>query len=107
MLLGVNAVPSYSIVAVSVNDAETFQKYVDGHQGTLDKYNGRFLVASPDFEAIEGSWPGQIVVVHEWPDRDSFHRWYDSDEYAPWKKMRFSSATANVILVDGLPIDPV
>lgn len=97
--------PTYSIVGVTVNDQQLFQQYVDGHTGTLTKFGGRFLVAGPDFELIEGVSPGDVVVVHQWPDRAAFHAWYDSDDYRPWKKMRFASAVANVILIDGLPLE--
>ena len=97
--------PAYSLVAVTVNDHQLFQEYVDGHKGTLDKYGGRFLIASSEFDTIEGSWPGHIVVLHEWPDRDAFDAWYSSSEYKPWKEKRFASAEANVVLVDGLPVD--
>ena len=97
--------PAYSIVAVTVHDQQLFQHYVEGHKGTLDKYGGRFLIASSDYEMIEGKWPGQVVVVHEWPDRDAFNAWYTSSEYKPWKEKRFASAQANVVLVDGLSVD--
>ena len=93
--------PAYSIVAVTVNDQQLFQQYVDGHKATLEKYGGRFLIASREFDTIEGKWPGQFVVVHEWPDRDAFNTWYGSSEYKPWKEKRFASAEANVVLVDG------
>jgi len=96
---------TYSLVAVTVKDPELFQRYVDGHQGTLEKFGGRFLIAGSDFETIEGTWPGQIVVVHVWPDRNAFHAWYASSDYKPWKELRFASAEAKVVLIDGLPAD--
>jgi len=95
---------AYSIVSVTIKDPQLFQQYVDGHTETLTKYSGRFVVAGPDFELIEGVSPGDVIVVHEWPDRTAFHSWYNSDEYRPWREMRFSSAAANVILIDGLPL---
>lgn len=95
--------PAYSIVGVTVEDPQLFQQYVDGHMDTLTRFGGRFLVAGNEFEMLEGSWPGQIVVIHEWPDRAAFHAWYASDEYRPWKKMRLAAASANVLLIDGLP----
>lgn len=97
--------PAYSIVAVTVTDPERFQRYVEGHRDTLSKFGGRFLAAGPEFDRIEGNWPGQLVVLHEWPDRDAFHSWYESDDYRPWKAMRFSSATAHVVSIDGLPAE--
>jgi len=94
---------AYSIVSVTVHDPALFQQYVDGHKDSLKAFGGSFLVASQDFESIEGAWPGQIVVVHRWPDRASFHAWYDSKDYRPWREMRFASATATVILANGIP----
>jgi len=96
--------PAYSIVSVTVHDPQLFQRYVEGHRDSLKTFGGRFLVASQDFTSIEGSWPGEIVVVHQWPDRDSFHAWYDSDDYRPWRQMRAAAATASVLLVDGPPV---
>ncbi|MEN8190638.1 MAG: DUF1330 domain-containing protein [Thermodesulfobacteriota bacterium] len=94
---------TYSIITVTVKDQELFQKYVDGHGDSLTKFGGRFLAASSDFEIIEGTCPGQIVVIHQWPDRASFHNWYTSEDYRPWKEIRFSAAETNVVLMDGLP----
>ena len=96
---------TYSIVGVTVKDPQLFQKYVDGHMDSLTKFGGRFVVAGSDFELIEGVAPGDVIVVHEWPDRTAFHAWYASDDYRPWKEMRFASAVANVILIDGLPLE--
>ena len=97
--------PAYSIVSVAVKNPQLFQQYVDGHKETLSRFGGRFLVAGSEFDDIEGAWPGQIVVVHEWPDRAAFHAWYDSDDYRPWKELRFTAASANVVLIDGCPVE--
>ena len=96
---------AYSIIGVTVRDPQLFQKYVDGHGETLTKYGGQFLIASSEFELIEGVCPDQIIVVHEWPDRAAFHAWYASDEYRPWKEIRLAAATTNVLLIDGLAVD--
>ena len=61
--------------------------------------------AGSDFDVIEGPAPERILVIHQWPDRAAFHAWYASAEYAPWKEIRFASATANVVLIDGLPME--
>jgi uncharacterized protein (DUF1330 family) len=98
-----NMMSVYSIVGVTVNDEQLFQKYVEGHTDSLASFGGRFLAAGSEFDVIEGDWPGQIVVLHEWPDREAFHAWYASDEYRPWKEMRFAAANANIVLIDGLP----
>jgi len=97
-------VSAYSLVGVTVKDPELFQKYIEGHAESLTKFGGKFLAAGSDFECIEGVTPGEVIVVHEWPDRAAFHAWYDSDDYRPWKEIRFASAAANVVLIDALPV---
>jgi len=96
--------PAYSIVGVTVNNGTLFQQYIDGHTDSLETFGGRFLAAGNDFELIEGSWPDQVFVIHEWPDQKAFRDWYASEEYRPWKKMRHAAATANVVLIDGMPV---
>ena len=64
-----------------------------------------FLAVGNEFDLIEGVWPGQIVVVHEWPDREAFNAWYASDVYRPWKEIRQAASSANVVLIDGLPAE--
>ncbi len=100
--------PVYSIVDVEVTDEERFNHYVQGHQPTLERYGGKFLVAGGKHEVIEGEWEPHLVVVHQWPNRAAFRAWYDSEEYRPWKEIRQASSRANVIVVDGLPpgLDP-
>ena len=95
---------AYSIVDVQIRDKEVFYKqYVPGHGASLEKFGGRFLVATPRQKIIEGNWPADhVVVVHEWPDSEHFEAWYNSSEYEPWKKLRHSVSSANVILVEGV-----
>lgn len=95
---------AYTIVDVQIRDKDVFYKeYVPGHSPTITKFGGRFLVATPKKQIIEGDWPSDhVVVVHEWPDLEHFRAWYDSPDYAPWKKLRHSVSTANVILVEGV-----
>lgn len=96
--------PAFSIVDVEVLDQEKFNRYVQGHQPTLEPYGGKFIIAGGTHEVIEGDWNPHLVVVHQWPDREAFRSWYESEEYGPWKEMRHESSKANVILVDGLPL---
>ncbi len=95
---------AYSIVDVQIRDKDVFYKeYVPGHSSTLIKFGGRFLVATSKKQIIEGDWPSDhVVVIHEWPDLEHFHNWYESPDYTPWKKLRHSVSTANVILVEGV-----
>jgi uncharacterized protein (DUF1330 family) len=97
-----DVLPVYSVVDVTVHDEELFQKYVDGHQHTLEGYGGRFLVAAGRFEVLEGDWQPKLMVIHHWPNREAFDAWYGSEEYAPWERMRQASSSANLVVVEGL-----
>lgn len=92
---------AYNIVnIVDIFDREKFQQYVDGHTPTVEQFGGRFLVKGYQGEILEGSWPNNIIVIHEFPSIEQFKTWYESEEYAPWKKLRQESAEVNVILTE-------
>lgn len=94
---------AYCIVnIVKVSDAEQFRAYVRGHVPTLERYGGRFLVKGQTGEVLEGAWPGNVIVIHEFPDMEALRRWYGSEEYRPWKALRQSCVEANVIITEGV-----
>lgn len=83
-------------------DADRFNEYVQGHQQSLAKYGGEFLVAAGEFEVVEGEWSPRLLAVVNWSDRAAFRAWYDSEDYRPWRETRHSCSSANVVVVDGI-----
>ncbi len=98
--------PVFSVIDVDIRDGKAFGEYAAGHTPTIAAVGGRFLVAGAMPKAIEGTWPAHRVVIHEWPNAQTFFSWYDSPAYAPWKKVRHGASTANVILVQGIASSP-
>jgi uncharacterized protein (DUF1330 family) len=110
-----NGPPAYSIVKVSIHDVPKFIEYVLGHMPTLARYGGKFLAATlgapvqpevieSDLGSVLSSFDPalpQVMVIHQWPCAKMFHKWYDSEAYAPWKALRHSASRAEVILVEG------
>jgi|JI10StandDraft_1071094.scaffolds.fasta_scaffold17962_4 uncharacterized protein (DUF1330 family) len=94
--------PAFSIVEVQIHDGQSFGDYVTGHTATIARRGGRFLVAGARADSVEGSRPPRTMVIHQWPDAQTFLDWYNSPEYAPWKTKRHAAATADVILAQGL-----
>jgi len=92
----------YSILDVKITDEELFHEYVAGHLPTVAQYGGKFLVAGGGHEAIEGDWIPHTMVMHEWPDKDAFERWYDSIEYEPWRAMRQHACSTDFVVVQGV-----
>lgn len=94
--------PAFSIVRIDVRDGKAFGEYVAGHTPTIAAVGGRFLVAGAMPQTIEGNWPARRMVVHQWPNAQVFLDWYDSPAYAPWKRLRHSASSADVVLVQGV-----
>jgi uncharacterized protein (DUF1330 family) len=93
--------PAYFIVDLEVTDAAGFDEYRKLVPDTIAKYGGRFLVRGGRTETLEGDWQPQRVVVLEFPSVEQAKRWYDSEEYRDPKALRWRTAKANLILVEG------
>ncbi len=94
--------PAFSLVRVDIRDGKAFGEYVAGHTPTIAAVGGRFVVAGAMPQTIEGQWPARRMVVHQWPSAQVFLDWYDSPAYAPWKRLRHSASSADVVLVQGV-----
>ncbi|CAB1075664.1 hypothetical protein D1AOALGA4SA_3477 [Olavius algarvensis Delta 1 endosymbiont] len=93
---------AYNIVnIVKIYDQEKFQRYIDGHIPTISKFRGKFLIKGNSGEVLEGNWPSNLIVIHEFPSAEQFKAWYYSEDYRPWKELRQSCADVNVILTQG------
>lgn len=98
--------PAYSIVRVEIRDGRAFGEYAAGHTPSVAAAGGRFVVAGALPQTIEGSWPARRMVIHEWPRPQAFLDWYGSAAYAPWKRLRHSVSSAEVVLVQGVAPTP-
>lgn len=87
---------------VKIKDQKKFMEYVEGHRPSLLQYGGKLLFRSNNMEAIEGNWSPSLFVVHEWPSEESYKAWYDSKEYAPWKKLRDEAMDINMVLAKNM-----
>ncbi len=93
---------AYIITQVDVHDPDTFDKYRQQAGPVLAKFGGEFLVRGGNMEVLEGDWPYPRGVIIRFPDRDAAKNWHGSAEYGKIKKLRHASATANMVVVDGI-----
>lgn len=92
---------AYFIVDVEVTDPVGYEEYRQLVPATIAQYGGRFLVRGGAVEQLEGDWqPGRVVVL-EFPSLEQAKRWYHSEEYRDPKALRFKTAKAKMILVEG------
>ena len=87
---------------MTITDEGTFSEFRERIGATVEAHGGRYLVRGGSVEVIEGSWsPGRLVVV-EFDDGAAARAWLNSPEYAALKEIRQRSASADLIVVDGV-----
>jgi uncharacterized protein (DUF1330 family) len=79
-------------------------EYLERIDATLGPFGGHFTVHGGDFELLEGSWPGNLIVI-EFPDRAQASAWYTSDAYQAIVTLRTDSSDSDVIMIDGVDRD--
>ena len=93
--------PAYFIVDLEVTDPAGFDEYRKLVPATVQQYGGRFVVRGGAVETLEGDWQPKRIVVLEFPSLEQARRWYNSEEYRDPKALRFKTAKARLILVEG------
>lgn len=95
--------PAYAIVGVDVLDEEAGLAYAAVAQPSVLGHGGRYLVAGPTPEPVEGAWGFSRILVIEFPDMDRIQEWYDSPEYRRAREIRKSAARVRMLFVEGSP----
>jgi uncharacterized protein (DUF1330 family) len=75
-------------------------EYLERIQSTLDPFGGRFLVHGGTVEVLEGTWPGDVILV-EFPSMDQARAFYNSPAYREIKPLRADHLEGEMILVEG------
>ncbi|MGA8663502.1 MAG: DUF1330 domain-containing protein [Thermoplasmata archaeon] len=99
--------PAYLLAEVKWHDLAMRDDYVAQIQSTLDLHGGR-IINLPSVEplTLEGEWTPLRLVVIEFATMDALKNWYDSQEYAPLKRLREHGARSNLVAVEGKAVAP-
>lgn len=92
---------AYVIADIDVHDPEAYREYVALVPGTLEPYEGRFLVRGGQHQTLEGEWRPHRVIVTEFPSAGHARRWYESEEYQAALAIRQRVSTGSLLLVEG------
>jgi uncharacterized protein (DUF1330 family) len=95
--------PAYVIVNVDVLDEEAALAYAHAARKSILGHGGRYLVAGPTPEPVEGTWASSRLVVIEFPDMGRVREWYDSPAYRRAREIREGKATVAMLFVEGAP----
>ncbi len=68
----------------------------------VERHGGRYLARSRNIERLEGDHEiPNLVVLLEWPSRDSIQAFYDSDDYRPYRTARMAGSKGSFFIVTG------
>jgi uncharacterized protein (DUF1330 family) len=91
----------YFIAHISINDPETYQKYLDGFDEVFKNYQGQVIMVDDEPSVLEGEWNHTRIVMIRFPDETEARRWYESPEYQELVQYRWQAADADIILTKG------
>jgi uncharacterized protein (DUF1330 family) len=94
--------PAYIVSDVTVKDQKAMEEYRTRAAPTIAQYGGRYLVRGGAIEVLEGTWSPRMLVIAEFPDRETARKWYRSPEYAQALACRDAGLRRNLLVVDGV-----
>lgn len=94
--------PAYLISQIEVHDPKGYEDYRKLVGPSLATYGGKFVVRGGRIEVLEGTWAPKRVVICEFESADRAREWYHSPEYRPAMDIRQKTASAQIIVVEGL-----
>ena len=94
---------AYVVVDVASLDEEAGFAYAPVAQESILGHGGRYLVAGPTPEPVEGDWDSARFLVIEFPDMDRIRQWYESPEYRRARELRAGKMQVRILFAEGAP----
>lgn len=92
---------AYISIDMTPHDHTAIAEYERNVQPILASYGGRVIARDEDPIIAEGRRKPHLAVLIKFADKAAFRRFYESDEYAPWKELRLRNATEDAIVLEG------
>ncbi|MEM6430111.1 MAG: DUF1330 domain-containing protein [Deinococcota bacterium] len=98
--------PAYLIYRASIYDMDAYREnYMSQTPAILEAYGGKFIARGGTVETLEGDVESRRVVLIEFPSMEAAKAFYNSDEYTRARAARAGIADAQMILLDGVPVE--
>ena len=92
----------YSVAELEITDRSWVPEYVRNVTRMVEQRGGRFLARTSNVEKIEGERNvPQVLLVIEWPSKETAKAFYESEEYRPYRERRIAGAKNEFLLVAG------
>ena len=86
---------------LEVTDETKMNEYREKVFANVSDFGGTYRVVGGEQLPLEGDRQLAFPVLIEFENKTAALRWYESDEYAPLKALRFAAARGNGVLIDG------
>jgi uncharacterized protein (DUF1330 family) len=93
---------AYIIAEIEIHDFETYESYKKLTPGSLEAFEGKFVIRGGKTEVLEGEWNPNRLVVIEFPSVENARSWWNSEMYAEAKAIRQKAAYTQMIVVEGV-----
>ena len=92
----------YVLVNDDITDEAAFAEFRERVGATVEAHGGKYLVRGGATEVADGDWtPGRLVVI-EFDSAEQARAWLSSPEYTEIREIRARSASASVIIAEGV-----
>ena len=92
----------FLIASITVTDPGRMKEYTDHTPPMIQSYGGEYLARGTPIHHLEGTPPGERVVVVKFPSLEKAMEWYESDEYAELLPIRLEASDGDMYIVEGL-----
>lgn len=87
----------YLLGASTMLNAGWVEEYMQKVPPISARFGVKMLAGGPEFETLEGAWPGESVVLLRFPSEHAFREFWYGDEYRPMKELREANAPGHHI----------
>ena len=87
---------------LEIVDPAGFSEYKQLVIPLVEKYGGKYVVASDSIETLEGDCSPKRIVVIEFESSQRARQWHETAEYREVRKLGHQSAKTRMILVEGM-----
>ncbi|MGH9086656.1 MAG: DUF1330 domain-containing protein [Acidimicrobiales bacterium] len=85
----------------AITDEEKSKRYGELVIPQIRAFGGEVVATRAVPRLLEGDWQPMALTVLKFADMDALMTWYESEEYAPLKRMRLESNTGDIFVIEG------
>lgn len=89
---------AHLVLDITIHDLAGYASYPSKAIPLIEKHGGKITHRIGNFEAMEGDWCPQRLLISEFPSKAAAQAFLDDPEYQPVKEQRLSTSTSMLIL---------